>query len=134
MQRFLIVNIDRREYLDPSRFGDGQGLLEFGPKGSGVMFGLAILLATGCDGGAMEPRSKNPLVGSWAENRIAISGDSDPSIFPGLRPGELHLVPIGPSLHEVATKLYIDISERVLRLLAEEPYELRALREKGVAT
>jgi hypothetical protein len=132
MQRFLIVNIDRREYLDPSRFGDGQGLMEFGPGASGAMLALALLLATGCAGGPLEPKSKDPIVGSWAESRIAITGDRDQTIFTGALRTELRLLPVGPSLYEVASTFYVDISERLLRVIAEEPYEARALREKGV--
>jgi hypothetical protein len=127
------VNLDRREYIDPAAFRDGGGLLEFGSSGSGTMLGLAILLASGTTGGPKEPRSKSALVGSWAEHRLVICGDSDQTIFTELRTIELRSLPIGPSLYEVARMLYTDISSAVIGVLAEEPYERRALENRGVA-
>ena len=46
-QYYLIVNLDKRQYLHAHKFGDGLKLLEFGSSGSGTMCALAILLADG---------------------------------------------------------------------------------------
>jgi hypothetical protein len=34
-QYYLIVNLDKKQYLHPHRFGDGLKLLEFGASGGG---------------------------------------------------------------------------------------------------
>lgn len=74
-QYHMVVNLDRREYLDGHAFAEGVKLMEFGPSGDGTMMALAILLArdSGRGGGDFDGTSK--LVGSWAGCRIAICGD-----------------------------------------------------------
>lgn len=133
MQQFVIVNLSKRQLLDPVAFGDGAGLLEFGTNGSGVMLGLAVLLASGCNQGLKELQSNHPLIGSWAGDRIAIAGNLDTEIFTELQGVEFRALPVAPSLHEVARKLYADISADVVTLLCVEPYERRALANRGVA-
>jgi hypothetical protein len=44
-QYHLVVNLDRKEFIHPHRFGDGLKLLEFGCSADGTLTGLAILLA-----------------------------------------------------------------------------------------
>ena len=81
-QYYLIVNVDKGEYLNPHRFGDGLKLLEFGPSGSGTMTGLAVLLADGNGRGGGDLGSDHPIIGSWAGNRIVVAGDyADPWNF-----------------------------------------------------
>jgi hypothetical protein len=46
-QYYIIVNLNRREYISPETFGDGSKLLEFGCSGNGVMMALALLTASG---------------------------------------------------------------------------------------
>ncbi len=46
-QYYIIVNLNRREYISPSTFGDGAKLLEFGCSSDGLMLGLALLTASG---------------------------------------------------------------------------------------
>src|SRR5437868_2760036 len=46
-QYYLIVNLDKKEFLRSHDFGDGAKLLEFGCSANGMMTGLAILLADG---------------------------------------------------------------------------------------
>jgi len=132
MQDFLIVNIDRRQYLRPQAFGDGGGLLEFGTSGSGVMLGLAVLLASDSKKGAKELQSDHPIIGSWSGCRIAIAGSMSTEIFTGLTGVEGKALPIGPTLYEAAERLYVDISSAVVLALCEEPYERRALANRGV--
>ena len=74
-QCYRIVNIDKKEYLNPYVFGDGAKLLEFGSSGSGTMCALACLLANSNNRGGGDLRSENPLIGSWAGDRIVIAGD-----------------------------------------------------------
>lgn len=86
-QYHYICNLDRREYLDPHKFGDGLKLLEFGSTANGTLTGLAVLLSeqNGRGGGDLSPRQTDDpdrvnylmgtFVGRWAGDRIAIIGD-----------------------------------------------------------
>lgn len=75
-QYFLIVNVDREEYLHPHAFRDGMKLRELG-RGD-VMYGLAVLLAdNNSGGGTLYP--SDPLIGSWSGDRIVVAGDGSQS-------------------------------------------------------
>lgn len=74
-QYYLIVNLDKREFLYPHRFGDGLKLLEFGDSAAGTMCGLAILLADGNGRGCGDLEADDPIIGSWAGDRIVVAGD-----------------------------------------------------------
>lgn len=71
-QYFYIVNLDKKEFLHPHKFGDGLKLWEIGCSSMGTLAGLTLLLGTssGID---------SELAGRWAGNRIAIIGDYDES-------------------------------------------------------
>ena len=73
-QYHMVFNLDRKEYLCPHNFGEGIKLGEFGCGENGTMTALAFLLAesNGQGGGDFED---HPLAGSWARDRIVISGD-----------------------------------------------------------
>jgi len=83
-QYYYIVNLDKRECLNPHKLGDGWKLLEFGCSQDGTMTALAILLAdgNGRGGGDLhidEQSPAAPIVGSWAGDRIVVAGDyADP--------------------------------------------------------
>lgn len=74
-QYYKIANLNKKEYLHPHHCGDGLKLLEFGSSGDGTMLCLAILLADGNNRGGGDLRSDNPIIGSWAGDRIVICGD-----------------------------------------------------------
>jgi hypothetical protein len=74
-QYYAVVNLDKKEYIFPHRFCDGLKLLEFGCSASGTMTGLALLLADGNGRGGGDIRSDSTLIGSWAGDRIVITGD-----------------------------------------------------------
>jgi len=109
-QYYLIVNLDKKQYLTPHKFGNGSKLLEFGSSGQGTMLALATLLASGNGRGGgdvfsskfrtaktlyynqIQTKDKkakcpkeilnSPLIGSWAGDRIVVAGDyMDPNIF-----------------------------------------------------
>jgi hypothetical protein len=76
-QYHIIANLDKKEFIRPHPLGDGAKLLEWGSEG-GVMDALRLLLAAACKGGGRgggDPNSNDPLIGSWAGDRIAIVGD-----------------------------------------------------------
>lgn len=80
-QYYKIVNLDKGQYLKPHKFNDGAKLLEFGDGGL-TMTALAVLLADGNNRGGGDLRSDNPVIGSWAGDRIVIAGDyADPEKF-----------------------------------------------------
>lgn len=74
-QYYKICNLDKRQFISPNKFYEGAKLLAFGSSSNGTMFGLAILLADGNNRGGGDLRSENPIIGSWAGDRIVIAGD-----------------------------------------------------------
>jgi hypothetical protein len=66
-QYFKIVNLDKREYLDPSCFTSGPKLESFSLSGTGALRVLARLLCTDTWG---------EYSGRWAGDRVLIAGDS----------------------------------------------------------
>lgn len=85
-QYHYVMNLDKKQYLHPHHLGDGLKLGEFASGyTSGTMAALGILLAcsAGRGSGDVVDREDNPLVGSWAGDRIAIVGDySEDGDFP----------------------------------------------------
>lgn len=140
-QYYYLVNLDKRQYLHPHKFADGLNLTEFGPSGDGVMFGLAGLLADGNGRGGGDLNSKDPVVGSWAGDRIVIAGDYadmgkfleavDPAEFPVESWGKDKI-----NLFGFACKTFEDVSDRVIRaIVASEGEDTKLsklnLDEKG---
>jgi hypothetical protein len=127
----------KRQYIHPHRFGDGLKLMEFGASGSGTMLGLAALLASSNGRGGGDLRSDDPIIGSWAGEPIVIAGDySDEGQF--VSPEDLcaYRLKLGvpdanPNLYNVAAELYEDVSDKVIRALCADPYERKALVERG---
>lgn len=80
-QYYKIVNIDKKEYINPHDFGDGAKLMSFALSSMGVMSGLAILLADGNGNGGGDLYTDGldqfnwDIVGRWAGDRIVIAGD-----------------------------------------------------------
>jgi hypothetical protein len=58
-QYYRIVNIKKKQYITPHTFGDGAKLMEFSMSASGVLAGLAILLADGNEKKIEAARSKH---------------------------------------------------------------------------
>lgn len=116
-QYYYVVNLDKRQYLHPHKFDEGLKLLEFGCGSEGVLTALTILLADGNGRGGGDFDSTSPLVGSWAGDRIVISGDyADPGFDP-LHPGE-NLYSL--CANEEYEGLYEDISYKVRGLMFED--------------
>lgn len=106
-----IVNVDKRQHVNPHAFGDGLKLMEFAHSGKGgTMTALALLLAgsNGRGGGDFRGADPDRLVGSWAGDRIAIVGDyCRAGDVPGLSQEEME------ALYDDTE----DISDRVLALM-----------------
>ena len=126
-QYYKIVNLDRKEFLNTYTFNDGAKLLEFGCSSEGVLTGLAILLADGNGRGGGDLHSDDPIIGSWAGNRIVIAGDyADEENF--LQKDQIMKYLMlsddkdRPNLYAYAHKFFKDISEKVLEVMLQDPY------------
>lgn len=149
-QYYVVANLDKRQYLNPHRFNDGAKLLEFGTNGDGTMCGLAILLADGNGRGGGDLHSDNPIIGSWAGDRIVIAGDyADPGKFvpeelmEGLYKGCLKTQKLrnldektqeeyarqNCNLYTLAGDCFEDISERVIEAMKEDGYLKQVLEQ-----
>jgi len=151
-QYYVIVNINKMEYLNPHRFGDGAKLLEFGSSAVGTMCGLAILLADGNNRGGGDLRSDNKIIGSWAGDKIVVAGDyADPWKFiPKKYRKPLFLrcledqqkrkelskktqrefARANCNLYHFAKKFCKDISDEVIEALKEDSYLAGSFAEK----
>jgi len=151
-QHYLVVNPQKRQYLDPTRFGDGLRLMEFGAAGAGTMMGLAILLADGNGRGNGDLSSDSPIVGTWAGDPIVIAGDyaddgkhvppedvaefrrsiaNDAGTLDWMKKKGKSIEDVLPNLYSVASQCYEDVSDKVILALCDDPYERKALVERG---
>jgi len=149
---YLVVCPARRQYLHAHRFGDGLKLLEQGASGSGTMLGLAVLLADGNGRGGGDLRSESPLIGSWAGHGVVLASDyaddgkhvppedivayrnsvaKDKAVRDWLKSKGQKLDDVVPNLYHVAERCYEDISDKVILALCDDPYERKALIERG---
>lgn len=74
-QYFKVINLKKREYINPHMFNDGMKLMEFGMSARGTLTALAVLLADGNGRGGGDLNSANTIIGSWAGDQIVIAGD-----------------------------------------------------------
>ena len=120
-QYYKIVNIKKKQYITPHTFGDGAKLMEFSMSASGVLAGLAILLADGNGRGGGDLHSENDIVGSWAGDNIVVAGDyADAGKF--VKEPE-------QNLYEVASSEGEDISIKVLDALFDDSYYFSEFRK-----
>lgn len=127
-QYYYVVNVDKKQYLHPHDFGDGLKLMEFGLSGMGTLSGLAILLADGNGRGGGDLHSENPIIGSWAGDRIVIAGDyADPWVDPQeSSAGEADEE--GQTLYNIAYESYENISAQVISALKDDDYARTHMR------
>jgi hypothetical protein len=113
-QYYKIVNIKKKQYITPHRFGDGAKLMEFAMSANGVLAGLAILLADGNGRGGGDLNSDNEIVGSWAGDNIVVAGDyADLGKF---------VKDQDRNLYDIAVIEGKDISLQVLEALFDDQY------------
>lgn len=115
-------NLDRREYLDPHKFGDGLKLLEFGCSGDGTMTGLAVLLSCSNDrgGGDLHGVGDLGIAGRWSGEHISIIGDYADDGDPGIDANDTPWTNEGE---------WTDISEDVIVALKRDPYLAKSIRK-----
>jgi hypothetical protein len=85
-QYYFIVNLDKREFLHPHKFGEGLKLMEFGHSRSSILLALTILLAdgNGRGGGDIHVSDYDQAIERWRKARERFSKGkrkTDPS-FP----------------------------------------------------
>lgn len=109
-QYFLVVNLDKKEYLHPHKFGDGLKACEFGYGGKTMQALHALLTKSDDSGGGDYNKEFDPegIVGWWAGDRIWIVGDCDSS-------GLYDAVEDESSDNE-----YVEISSRILPVIRQE--------------
>lgn len=124
-QYYMIVNVDKKEYISPHDFDCGLKLMEFAnPVYTGkIMSALAILLADGNGRGGGDLYSDNPIIGSWKFNRIVVTGDYADPVNPDL-PEEQQL-----SLYHIAHEEYANVSIPVLLAMADDGYTAQEFAE-----
>jgi hypothetical protein len=113
-QYYLIVNLNKKQFLHPHHCGDGLKLLEFGCSANGTLTALAILLADGTNRGGGDLYSNHPVIGSWAGDRIVIAGDYADA-------GKFTADP-ACNLYHLAKDEYQDVSRLALRAMADDSY------------
>lgn len=137
-QYYYPVNVTKKEFIHPHKFGDGLKLMEFGLSGMGTMAGLALLLAdgNGRGGGDVNEDPVSGIVGHWAGDKIVVAGDyADNGRFftandiKGLvdhdnKPVSMETI----NLHNVAGERFKDISYDVIFALMADSY----VREKSI--
>ncbi len=150
-QYYHIVNIEKKQYIDPHKFYDGGKLLEFGCASNGTMTALAILLADGNGRGGGDLRSDDPIIGSWAGNKIVITGDyADGGKF--INKGEMKKLykryleeqkerdlgqevkdsyaGLDSNLYSLSHYFFEDISEKVIKAMKDDSYVKQEFEEK----
>jgi hypothetical protein len=71
----LVVNLDKKQFLDPAAFGETSDLKALINSYQGVMTGLTVLCADGNNRGGGDLRSEDDVIGAWAGDRIAAVDD-----------------------------------------------------------
>jgi hypothetical protein len=114
-QYYRVVNITKKQIIDPYIFGSGMKLMEFTSDGMSVMQGLGILLADGNNRGGGDLRSSNPVIGSWAGDKIVVTGDyADDGKFLLKRNSHMNLYDF--------SKNFEDVSKEVVKALCDDPW------------
>lgn len=82
-QGYKIVNVTKRQFINPHDFDEGYKMLEFVCHDGGAGFTMAALGALltsscGLGGGDLRFQGEQPaIIGSWAGDRVVIAGDYD---------------------------------------------------------
>lgn len=133
-QYYKVCNIDKKEFINCYRLGEGAKLMEQGFPGSLVASALMILLADGNGRGMGDLHSDSPIVGSWAGDRIVVAGDYADNMryveYPRADdpPGQKHIDRDG-CIYDVAEQ-WKDISEQIVSAMTEDFYLCKVLMQR----
>lgn len=118
------VNLDKKQYINPHKLGNGLKMLEFGQGGLTVT-ALTVLLACSHNRGGGDLHTENPIAGSWAGDRIAIIGDyTEEGDIPGINAKDIADRVWGD------TDEYTDISDEILEALLDDSYIKEDIKEQ----
>lgn len=118
-QYHFTVNLDKKEFINPTKLGDGLKLHEqcgWSPGGTNDALHLLLACSSGRGGGDFQDES--PLIGSWAGDRIAVVGDYAED---GDLPAEFHAAGIYGQCGDDGD--YRDITDDLIPILERE-YEV----------
>ena len=118
-QYYLIVNLDKEQYLHPHHCGNGLKLMEFGCSDMGTMTALAVLLADGNGRGGGDLDSRSEMVGLWAGDRIVVAGDYADEGRYGI---------VGTLFH-YAEEHFTDVSFHAMRACVDDTYIMATLKK-----
>jgi hypothetical protein len=139
-QYYITVNVDKKQYLHPHKFGNGLKLMEFSSDGEGIAQALMLLLAHSNNRGGGDLHTENKLIGSWAGDRIVVAGDYDDDwlfVPDEYKDTSKHDADYGKRLHHdnsgsyygetlysTAKRFFKDISDDIIREVAKSgsPY------------
>lgn len=100
-QYHKVVNLDKREFLNPHGLGDGLKLREqtdSGPGGTATALIVLLAVSSGRGGGDLTvPDENNTIVGRWGGDRIAIVGDYE-------EPEDLPNEPLGGYIYKLCIR------------------------------
>jgi hypothetical protein len=126
-QYHIPVNIDKREYLNPHKFGNGMKMLEWG-TGGGTVAGLTVLLACSHNRGGGDLHGDiGDIGGRWAGDRIIVLGDYTEPGDPGtasLYEMTEETERVGPATDPFTfvNENFTDISRQVIEHLRQDDY------------
>lgn len=141
------INLTKRQFIHPHKFGDGLKLLEFGCDSCGTMTALAILLSSSNGRGGGDLRSEGSVIGSWAGDNVVIAGDySDPKQFvpddldleeykkkyaeenSGEEPDDDHMKKM--NIYDVANYMFEDVSAKVMAAMLDDQFIREDIEKK----
>ncbi len=128
-QYYHIVNLSRREFLNPHRLGDGLKLMEFASSSYGTMSALAMLIGSPVSMSFRDSENHNAaykslwasFVGRWEGQRIVVAGDYANNGSFLSRRAKANLKKQGaeiPTLYSFACEHFRDISREMLPIMA----------------
>lgn len=157
-QYFKVVNLTKKQYLTPWTFDDEAKLMEISCSSFGTMTALSLLLASGNGRGVGDFEPDHPLVGSWAGDKIVITGDYASINLHGVKAGKktityqygkrkdetlsitpenqniYSLISIDEDLHRGKNKdgrKWMDISKDVLKMMKKNDYINSVLKKRN---
>jgi hypothetical protein len=136
-QSYIIINIDKSEYIDPLLLEDGTKLKEIVLNGTALQT-LGVLLAD--PGTDWQDRSSNPMVGRWQGDRVVVVGDYAtagkylPDGWREARDGLYrHEKDPGPTAYVWYQKCATDVTGSALMALVDDPIVRNMLEASVVA-
>jgi len=78
-QYFIIVNLDKKEYIDPAKIEEGAKFWELCANNIGRLLVYLLRKSSETGGGDVDDPTKLKYCGRWAGDRIVVVGDYDES-------------------------------------------------------